>query len=202
MSLTAQYPHVRTRTLRNRIIGVALSVVAALGTGAVVASPAQAASVWDRVAACESGGNWSINTGNGFYGGLQFTHQTWIGNGGGAYASNANHASKAAQITVARRVLTSQGPGAWPVCSRQAGLTRSNGGLGSSFTVSRSVTRHAISHRLVVDGVLGPLTRASARRHGVQIYPVRALQHRLHVRADGALGPITVRALQRYLNAR
>jgi hypothetical protein len=181
-------------------------MVAALGTGAVVASPAQAASVWDGVAACESGGNWSINTGNGFYGGLQFTHSTWIGNGGGAYASNANQASKAAQITVARRVLANQGPGAWPVCSRRAGLTRSNGGSGSSFTVSRSMVRHhVVSHHngaLAVDGVLGPLTRASARRHGVQIYPVRALQHRLHVRVDGALGPITVRALQRYLNAR
>ena len=82
---------------------------------------------WDAVAQCESGGNWAINTGNGYYGGLQFTHSTWIGYGGGAYASNANLASKSAQISIAEKVLASQGPGAWPVCSVRAGLTRGGG---------------------------------------------------------------------------
>lgn len=71
---------------------------------------------WNAIAACESGGNWSINTGNGFYGGLQFTQQTWLGNGGGQYASSANLASPSEQIAVAQRVLASQGIGAWPVC--------------------------------------------------------------------------------------
>jgi resuscitation-promoting factor RpfB len=83
--------------------------------------------VWDRVAQCESGGNWAINTGNGFYGGLQFTNSTWAAFGGTAYASRADLASKAQQIAIAKKVLASQGPGAWPVCSVRAGLTRSTG---------------------------------------------------------------------------
>jgi len=92
------------------------------------AAPAAAASVstaapassgganWSAIAACESGGNWSANTGNGFYGGLQFTEQTWLGYGGGQYASSANQATAAQQIAVAQRVLAGQGIGAWPVC--------------------------------------------------------------------------------------
>lgn len=69
------------------------------------ASASTNSNVWDAVAACESGGNWSINTGNGFYGGLQFTTQTWNGFGGGKYASNANQATKAQQIEIAQKVL-------------------------------------------------------------------------------------------------
>jgi LysM repeat protein len=71
---------------------------------------------WAAIAACESGGNWSANTGNGFYGGLQFTQQTWLGYGGGQYAASANLASPAQQIAVAQRVLAAEGAGAWPVC--------------------------------------------------------------------------------------
>ena len=72
---------------------------------------------WDRVAACESGGNWSINTGNGFYGGLQFTLGTWRAYGGTGYP---HQNSKAEQIRIAERVrLGSQGLGAWPVCGRR-----------------------------------------------------------------------------------
>lgn len=74
---------------------------------------------WDAVAACESGGNWHINTGNGFYGGLQFTYSTWLGYGGGAYAPRADLASREQQIAVAERVLAGQGIGAWPVCGRR-----------------------------------------------------------------------------------
>jgi LysM repeat protein len=71
---------------------------------------------WQAIAACESGGNWSANTGNGFYGGLQFTQGTWDAYGGGQYASSANQATPAQQIAVAQRVLAGQGIGAWPVC--------------------------------------------------------------------------------------
>ncbi|GMA20310.1 transglycosylase family protein [Arsenicicoccus piscis] len=91
--------------------------------------------MWDRVAACESGGNWSINTGNGFSGGLQFTGSTWRAYGG---SGSAHNASKAEQIRVAKRVLAGQGPGAWPVCSKKAGLGRSNGGASSADTVTSS----------------------------------------------------------------
>jgi murein DD-endopeptidase MepM/ murein hydrolase activator NlpD len=78
-------------------------------------SPASSVN-WDAVAACESGGNWSAATGNGFYGGLQFTESTWLAYGGGQYAQTPNDASKAAQETVANAVLAGQGIGAWPVC--------------------------------------------------------------------------------------
>ena len=71
---------------------------------------------WSAIAACESGGNWSTNTGNGFSGGLQFSQGTWDAYGGGQYASSAAGASESQQIAVAQRVLSGQGIGAWPVC--------------------------------------------------------------------------------------
>jgi LysM repeat protein len=74
---------------------------------------------WVAVAACESGDNWRANTGNGFYGGLQFSESTWLAYGGGKYARTANLASESEQIAVADRVLAGQGIGAWPVCGRR-----------------------------------------------------------------------------------
>lgn len=79
--------------------------------------------VWDRIAQCESGGNWQINTGNGYYGGLQFSAGTWRAYGGGAYAATADKASKAQQIAVATKVQRAQGWGAWPSCSARAGAS-------------------------------------------------------------------------------
>jgi LysM repeat protein len=76
-------------------------------------------SVWDRLAQCESGGNWGINTGNGYSGGLQFAQGTWAANGG---SGSAHNASRAEQIRVAERVRASQGWGAWPACSAKLGL--------------------------------------------------------------------------------
>ncbi len=116
-----------TKRHRVRMAVIAGAAVAALPVaGLVTATSASAAPVatWDAVAQCESGGNWAINTGNGFYGGLQFTSSTWAAFGGTAYASQANLATKAQQIAVAEKVLASQGPGAWPVCSVKAGLTK------------------------------------------------------------------------------
>lgn len=106
--------------------------VAAVGTVGVAgvavlsaAAPSDAASVgtWDKVAACESGNNWHINTGNGYFGGLQFTSSTWSAYGGKIYASRADLATKNQQIIIAEKVLRSQGAGAWPVCSVRAGLS-------------------------------------------------------------------------------
>jgi nucleoid-associated protein YgaU len=125
--------------------------IATLGTaGAVLAAPmvmassagAASGTTWDRLARCESGGNWHINTGNGYYGGLQFSASTWRAFGGGAYASSAHRATRSEQIAVAERVLASQGWGAWPACSRKLGLTRADAREGSE--VSRSTTRSAI----------------------------------------------------------
>ncbi|MFF7287964.1 transglycosylase family protein [Streptomyces griseorubiginosus] len=109
-------------------------------TGVAIAAPLMAAgnasaataSEWDAVAQCESGGNWSINTGNGYYGGLQFSASTWAAYGGTAYAPQANQASKAQQIAVAEKVLASQGKGAWPVCGTGLSSAAYNGGSSSS----------------------------------------------------------------------
>jgi len=92
---------------------------AVLGSGSLaLAGQAGAATdrEWDQVAHCESGGNWAINTGNGYHGGLQFTQGTWAAHGGGQYAPSAQMATKEEQIAVAERVLATQGKGAWPVC--------------------------------------------------------------------------------------
>lgn len=125
------------RRFIQRLIGVvaALALAAGLAVSAPVAE-AEAANVWDRVAKCESGGRWNINTGNGYHGGLQFSRSTWRAFGGAKYAKTANKASKKEQIRVAKRVLKGQGPGAWPVCSKRAGLTRSNGAKVSTSSKS------------------------------------------------------------------
>ena len=73
---------------------------------------------WNAVALCESGGDWGINTGNGYYGGLQFSPSTWAAFGGTAYAARADLATRDQQIAVAEKVLAVQGPGAWPTCGR------------------------------------------------------------------------------------
>ena len=97
----------------------------AFGAAAALMAPTAAAapdSDWDRLAECESGGNWSINTGNGYHGGLQFSASTWQAHGGGEFAPTADQATREEQIVVAERTLASQGWGAWPACSAQLGL--------------------------------------------------------------------------------
>jgi len=141
-------------------------------TGVAIAAPLMAAgnasaataSEWDAVAQCESGGNWSINTGNGYYGGLQFSASTWAAYGGTQYAAQANQASKAQQIAVAEKVLASQGKGAWPVCGKglsgasyngasasgSAGGSSSNSGHSSEQSASRSSERPAVKSQKTV----------------------------------------------------
>lgn len=104
------------RGLSRSAVAVAGGAVVASGMIAATTTSASAATGWDEVAACESSGDWSANTGNGYYGGLQFSQQTWEGFGGTEYASTADQASKSQQIAVAERVLAEQGKGAWPTC--------------------------------------------------------------------------------------
>ncbi|GAA4867177.1 transglycosylase family protein [Serinicoccus chungangensis] len=129
MARHARHRAARTGAALRRAGQATLAGTASLASVGLTAQGAAADdhNVWDRVAACESSGNWSINSGNGFYGGLQFWHPTWKGFGGQEFAGYAHQASKAEQITVAQRVLRVQGPGAWPVCSVRAGLTMQNG---------------------------------------------------------------------------
>ncbi|WP_431997291.1 transglycosylase family protein [Streptomyces fungicidicus] len=135
-------PSKATRALA--VAGVASAAVAAPLMAAGNASAATA-SEWDAVAQCESGGNWSINTGNGYYGGLQFSASTWAAYGGTQYAASADQASKAQQIEIAEKVLAGQGKGAWPVCgtglSGAAYSGSSSSGSGSSQGSGSTETR-------------------------------------------------------------
>ncbi|HEX7308669.1 transglycosylase family protein [Lentzea sp.] len=97
------------------VAGIIAGAPLGLAVGTASAAPGMD---WDALAQCEASGNWATNTGNGFYGGLQFTQQTWNGHGG---VGNPANASREQQIAVAERVLASQGPGAWPACSAKLG---------------------------------------------------------------------------------
>jgi LysM repeat protein len=103
------------------VLGLSTAAMSALISPA--AAHAASSNEWNAVAQCESGGNWADNTGNGYYGGLQFSASTWDGFGGTAYASHANEASPSEQMAIADKVVAAQGWGAWPVCSRVAGVT-------------------------------------------------------------------------------
>ncbi|MBQ0850101.1 LysM peptidoglycan-binding domain-containing protein [Streptomyces sp. BH-SS-21] len=115
-----------TRKARTTAVLAGAALLAPLGLLAANGNAAAADSgVWDRIAQCESGGNWHINTGNGYYGGLQFSAGSWRAYGGTAYASTADRASKAQQIAVATKVQRAQGWGAWPTCAARAGASGS-----------------------------------------------------------------------------
>ena len=98
------------------------STPAVISRGTKAAPSVPAGSVWDAIAQCESGGNWAINTGNGYYGGLQFNAGTWSAYGGGQYAPTANGATREQQIEIAQKVQAAQGWGAWPACTASLGL--------------------------------------------------------------------------------
>jgi resuscitation-promoting factor RpfA len=100
-------------------LAVVGAIAAAVPLGISGTANAAEASPWDRLAKCESGGNWKINTGNGYYGGLQFNPRTWRAHGG---KGMPHQASKAEQIRVAQKVLKTQGWKAWPACSKKLGL--------------------------------------------------------------------------------
>ena len=150
-----------------------LAVAGAAGTLALIApaAPAAAAVNWDAIAQCESGGNWKINTGNGYYGGLQFSRSTWKAYGGAKYASTANKATRAEQITIAKKVLKGQGIGAWPTCGKKAGSTK------AYKAASRSAKHSAAKH----SSAKGSSAKATGRHYTVKsgdtLAKIAAAQH-------------------------
>jgi LysM repeat protein len=104
-------------TATARALFISVSATALIATGGTLAAASPSVD-WDRIAQCESGSNWSTNTGNGYYGGLQFSPSTWKANGG---TGSPHQASREEQIRVAERVLSTQGLGAWPTCGRRGG---------------------------------------------------------------------------------
>ena len=122
--------------LRTTVVGTTGPLaLAALGTVVAPAAHAAPSVNWDAIAQCESSGNWAANTGNGFFGGLQFTQSTWKAFGG---SGTPQHASREQQIAVAEKVLDGQGIGAWPVCGK-------HGSSGKTVSTSGSSSRHAAS---------------------------------------------------------
>ena len=149
----------KNRTFVSATTKVALTG-AVLGAGAALFAPEASAapdSDWDRLAQCESGGNWQINTGNGYYGGLQFAASTWTGFGGGEFAPTADKASREQQIYVAEKVLASQGWGAWPACSAKLGLTSGTterpypGTAAPSASAAKTETKSASADASAID---------------------------------------------------
>ena len=150
---------VQIRRQLHRAVGIIAAGLAGSVALAGPAEPAAASINWEAIARCESGGNWSINTGNGYYGGLQFSRSTWRAYGGGRYASTANQASKAEQIRIAERVLRGQGIGAWPHCGRRHGFQAAS--RGSVRKVSTHRTTRASGSYVVRSG--DTLARIAAR---------------------------------------
>ena len=121
----AHEPRHRTRKKRPvrqaAILLTATAAVAAPLSSTFNGANAATGRTWDRLAQCESGGNWHINTGNGYYGGLQFSAGTWTAYGGGAYAPTADLATREQQIAIGEKVQAAQGWGAWPTCAAGVG---------------------------------------------------------------------------------
>jgi uncharacterized protein YabE (DUF348 family) len=106
------------KVIRRVVLTAPTAQIERVGTKSAPAAPVPSGNGlnWDAVAQCESGGNWHINTGNGFYGGLQFDYGTWLSNGGGAYAPRADLATREQQIAIATKVYNARGSSPWPVC--------------------------------------------------------------------------------------
>ncbi|MFJ9864770.1 transglycosylase family protein [Streptomyces sp. NPDC101165] len=176
---TARHDSARKGRTTAALAGAAL--LAPLGLLAATGNAAAADNgVWDRIAQCESGGNWHINTGNGYYGGLQFSAGTWRAYGGTAYAPTADQASRSAQIAVATKVQGAQGWGAWPVCSARAGASGTAPAAGSPGTST--------------SGTSASKSSATTKSAPAKSVPVKAPEHATgHTGRSVSRGDYTVR---------
>ena len=183
------------RSRRTALGAVVAGAVVGVATLFGPAAPASAGVNWDAVARCESGGNWKINTGNGYYGGLQFSRATWNGYGGQKYAARADLASRSEQIAVAEKVLRGQGIGAWPVCGKKGGsanaaATRSERATpkkaapkkttSKKAAPKRAATRKAAPERAATTAASQPLSGTYVVRRGDTLSEIAVAQ-----RVDG-----------------
>ncbi|HVT20563.1 MAG TPA: transglycosylase family protein [Mycobacteriales bacterium] len=184
-----------------------LTTVGVVGFGTAAASVLAASSAsaatdaqWDRVAQCESGGNWHINTGNGYYGGLQFAAHTWNSFDTKHYAPRADLASRAEQIDVANHVLAREGWGAWPVCSQYAGSPGPSAHVRKArhHAKHRHAAKHRHDHRtptLESDTAKRASTRHYVVKRGdtligiARAHHVKGGWHALYHRNRAAIGP-------------
>jgi hypothetical protein len=157
------------RTAARRGVTLAAVSAAGLALSATAANAATPTSTWDALAQCESGGNWSINTGNGFSGGLQFTSSTWAAYGGTGSPADA---SREQQIAVAERVQASQGWGAWPSCASQLGLSGGGGAPVQSAPVQAAPTQSVQVQSAPAQSApaqSAPVKQAPAPRHATSV---------------------------------
>lgn len=154
------------RTAARRGVTLAAVSAAGLALSATAANAATPTSTWDALAQCESGGNWSINTGNGFSGGLQFTSSTWAAYGGTGSPADA---SREQQIAVAERVQASQGWGAWPSCASQLGLSGGGGAPVQSAPVQSAPVQSAPVQVQSAPAQSAAVQQAPAPRHATSV---------------------------------
>jgi resuscitation-promoting factor RpfA len=184
-----------TRTLGLATAPLLAAIPFAVGAGSASAS----SSAWDRLAGCESGGNWHIDTGNGYYGGLQFADGTWDGNGGDKYASRADLASRAEQIIVAAKVLDARGWSPWPACSSRLGLDGAD--RNDALTLADDLRAQLDGGQTAGDSTSGDTTRVStdgerASRSSVRQAPKAVHHHQAgkHRRAGSTADAYVVRS--------
>ena len=146
------------------VAGAVIGVPLAVATAPASADPVN----WDAIAQCESGGNWGTSTGNGYYGGLQFSPGTWQANGG---SGNPANASRAEQIRVAENVLQSQGIGAWPVCGARGG---SSGGGGGYSAPQQQSSNESTSYEAPQQQQAAPVKPVLAKSNPKGDYKVKA----------------------------
>ena len=168
----------KNTSIRRSAAALAIGGVAAATLSMPAANAADGAT-WDALAQCESGGNWSINTGNGFYGGLQFTQQSW--NGVGMSGSPVN-ATRAQQIEAGERLLAIQGWGAWPACSAKLGLYGKTGAAptytepttstaATTTVAAQSQTQQAYTAPAAQAAPAAPAAEAPAAAPAAQVAP-------------------------------
>ncbi len=137
-------------------------------------------SVWDDLAMCESSGDWHIDSGNGFFGGLQFWQPTWRSFGGQEYAPRADLATRLQQIDIAREVLEDQGWQAWPVCSRRVGAADRDPGTEDGDAADRDADGESAEHAVLPGETLGGIAQA---------YDVDGGWQRMYALNQDAIGP-------------
>jgi LysM repeat protein len=164
-----------SKAARYTVLGAVATTAVAVPLITAGTANAATTSQWNAVASCESTNNWHINSGNGFYGGLQFTQSTWAAYGGTAYAPRADLATPSQQISVAEKVLASQGKGAWPVCGK--GLT--SGGAPASAAAPAAASHNTAKTRTVQHRTV---TAHSVPRHHTVVRHTAPVQHRETVR--------------------
>jgi resuscitation-promoting factor RpfA len=180
-------------TAARRGVTIAAVSAAGLALSATAANAATPGSTWDALAQCESGGNWAINTGNGFSGGLQFTPQTWAGFGGTGAPENA---SRAQQIAVAERVQATQGWGAWPACAAKLGLSGGGGAPAPQIQPQSAPVQAAPVQAAPVQAApvqAAPVQAAPVQTHAKHVAPVAVSGETYTVQAGDTLSKIAAK---------